>query len=104
MMRNVYVASSLADAALIRNLLSQNGIESQTVEKLRGNIGTPYTEVWVLDDADGDRAVRLIERLTADSADGDSWRCADCGEENPSTFAVCWSCGAVQVQDTARES
>lgn len=25
---------------------------------------------------------------------GSSWRCADCQEENPANFAICWSCGA----------
>lgn len=99
-MRNVFVASSLADASLVRNLLSENGIESQAVEKLRGNIGTPYTEVWVLNDSDGDRAVRLIKQLNAES-EGDPWKCADCGEENPPTFAVCWNCATARLRDSA---
>jgi hypothetical protein len=94
-MRNVFVATSLADASLVRGLLHENGIEAQTVEKLRGNIGTPYTEVWVLSDADGDRALRLIRQLNAES-DGseNSWSCNGCGEEGPSSFEVCWNCGA----------
>lgn len=92
-MRNVFVASSLADAALIRNLLAQNGIESQAVEKLRGNIGTPYTEVWVLDDADGDRAVQLIKSLHVDAVAADPWSCVKCRETNPASFEICWKCG-----------
>jgi len=98
-MRNVFVASSLADASLVRNLLNENGIESQTVEKVRGNIGTPYSEVWVLNDSDGDRAVALIKQLNANS-EGSPWQCADCGEENPPAFGFCWNCAAVRSQDS----
>ncbi|MBK8266828.1 MAG: hypothetical protein IPK83_00335 [Planctomycetes bacterium] len=28
------------------------------------------------------------------SPSGDDWTCASCGEENPATFDVCWSCSA----------
>jgi hypothetical protein len=96
-MRNVFVAASLADASLVGNLLAENGIESQTVEKLRGNIGTPYTEVWVLHDADSERAIQLIKQLNAESDEGDSWNCGECGEDNPSSFAVCWNCSALRT-------
>jgi hypothetical protein len=100
-MRNIFVATSLAAASLVRNFLHENGIESQVVEKLRGNIGTPYTEVWVLNDADGDRAIRLIKQLNAESGEGDPWICAECAEENPSSFTVCWNCRAPRVKDRA---
>lgn len=93
-MRNVFVATSLADATHVSNLLHENGIESQTVEKLRGNIGTPYTEVWVIDEADGDRAIELIKQLNAESDEEDFWNCANCGEEVPSSFGICWSCSS----------
>jgi hypothetical protein len=93
-MRNVYVASSLADATLVKNLLSENDIECQTVEKLRGNIGAPYTEVWVLDDSDGDRAIRLIREVQSENDPGESWTCTACSESNPSSFSICWKCGS----------
>lgn len=95
-MRNVFVATSLADATLIKNLLSEHDIESQTVEKLRGNIGTPYTEVWVSDDADGDRALQLIEDLQA-QPQNQTWKCASCGEVNASSFEICWKCGTARA-------
>ncbi len=91
-MRNVFVATSLADATLIKNLLSQHDIRSQTVEKLRGNIGTPYTEVWVSNDADGDRALQLIKELHTPSNAGEPWKCSGCGELNPLSFETCWKC------------
>lgn len=98
-MRNVFVATSLADATLIKNLLSEHDIESQTVEKLRGNIGTPYSEVWVSDDAEGDRALQLIRDLHSQSNVGDSWKCSGCGEMNPPSFEICWKCNRERTSD-----
>ncbi|MEM9916089.1 MAG: hypothetical protein AAF911_14130 [Planctomycetota bacterium] len=46
-------------------------------------------------------ALDLMRRLTNDEplpdpptpyAEGHDWPCLSCGEENPSNFAVCWSC------------
>ena len=91
-MRNVFVATSLADATLIKNLLSEHDIRSQTVEKLRGNIGTPYTEVWALSDSDGDRAIQIISGLHSQLNAGDSWKCSGGGEVNPPSFEICWKC------------
>jgi hypothetical protein len=51
-MRNVFVASSLADASVVRN--------------------------------------------HAESEEGEDWQCPACGEANPSSFAVCWNCAALQ--------
>jgi hypothetical protein len=93
-MRNVLVAASITDAALVRNLLLENGIESQLVEKIRGDWGVPYTEVWVFNERDGDRAVELIRNLYSGSAQEDSWSCAKCAETNDASFEVCWRCGA----------
>ena len=92
-MRNIFVAASLADAALIANMLNENGIDSQTVEKLRGNIGSPYTEVWIVNNADRDRALKLIEQAQTESIEGDPWNCPRCDEENPQSFSICWKCG-----------
>lgn len=86
-------------AGLVRNLLTENDIECQTVEKLRGNIGTPYTEVWVLDDSDREQALRLIESLDVEPGAGDSWECDDCGETNPPAFAICWACSHERISD-----
>jgi len=90
-MRNVLVAPSITDAALVRNLLMENGIESQLVEKIRGDWGVPYTEVWVLRDQDGDLAVQLIRRLHSESGQED-WSCAKC----PEAFELCWRCGVAR--------
>lgn len=92
-MKNIFVAASLADATIVANLLNENGIDAQTVEKLRGNIGTPYSEVWIADDAERERALDLIKAAQAESADVVPWNCTKCGEESPGSFSICWKCG-----------
>ena len=92
-MRNVLVASTVTDAALVRNLLQQHGIESQLVDKIRGDWGLPYTDVWLLNEDDGARAVELIRDLYSTSPRIDPWTCSKCAELNDASFEICWNCG-----------
>jgi len=43
---------------------------------------------------DAARARTLIEDYLGSRVIGPPVRCPACGEENPSSFDVCWSCGA----------
>jgi hypothetical protein len=49
--------------------------------------------VWVEHDRDAVRAREIIETLLKVSAHGPPRKCAECGEESPSTFETCWNCG-----------
>jgi hypothetical protein len=89
-MRTVLTAASQTDAAIVRNLLAEHGIPASLIEA-RGYAGVPYAEVWVVKDEDSDRAVEVIRALHSRS-DGESWSCANCGENNPSGFEICWKC------------
>ena len=89
-MRAVLTAASQMDATIVRNLLAEHGIPSSLIE-MRGYGGAPYTEVWVVNDEDGDRAVEVIRALHS-GVEGPSWSCARCGEDNPSAFETCWKC------------
>ena len=52
-------------------------------------------QVWVDDPANFERARALIdEYLRAAPVAGPPVKCPKCGEENPSSFDLCWSCGA----------
>ncbi|HEX6998664.1 MAG TPA: DUF2007 domain-containing protein [Gammaproteobacteria bacterium] len=93
-MRKVFRSKAPTEAALVRNLLVEEGIDA----KLFGD-ETPYpgvlsTEVWVTDDADAPRALELIRRTFSAEDKRPAWRCAACGEGNPASFELCWSCGA----------
>jgi hypothetical protein len=50
--------------------------------------------VWVDDAADAPRARELIaEYQSSSAAPGPPVKCPECGEENPSSFDLCWNCG-----------
>ena len=101
-MTKVYTAQNPVDAHLVKGLLEDQDISATVVgEFLFGARGeVPLTTdtcptVWVLDDADSERAVQLIatfgEAQKASSTVG-VWRCS-CGEENEEQFLECWNCG-----------
>jgi hypothetical protein len=50
-------------------------------------------QLWVENDAHVTRARELIDEYLRASPSGPPIRCAQCGEENPPSFEVCWSCG-----------
>ena len=102
-MKKVYIAKNFADAHLLKGLLEGENIEAEVrgefLYGVRGEVPiTPDTcpSVWVMDDADYDRAMGLVstfrEGPPPNAIEGEAWRCS-CGEENESQFTECWSCG-----------
>ena len=102
-MKKIYTAKNPADAHLLKGLLEGENIEADVrgefLYGVRGEVPiTPDTcpSVWVMDDADYDRAMELVstfgEGEPPNPVEGESWRCG-CGEENEGQFTECWSCG-----------
>lgn len=102
-MKKVYTAKNPADAHLLKGLLEGENIEAEVrgefLYGVRGEVPiTPDTcpSVWVLEDADYDRAMELVtifsEGVPPTPVEGKAWYCS-CGEENESQFTDCWSCG-----------
>jgi hypothetical protein len=102
-LKKVYVAKNPADAHLLKGLLEGENIEAEVrgefLYGVRGEVPiTPDTcpSVWVMDDADYDRAMELVsafrEGEPPNPVEGKPWRCS-CGEENERQFTECWSCG-----------
>jgi hypothetical protein len=60
-MRNVFQAISYIEATIVSNMLVANGIDA-TVNRQGGptRTGSVTTEVWVLHDDDGERAIELV--------------------------------------------
>ncbi len=54
-----------------------------------------WPEVWVHDNEDAAIAKRLISEWQEGfyKQEGKEWVCANCKEENHSSFDVCWKCG-----------
>jgi hypothetical protein len=50
-----------------------------------------WLELWVLDDADYDKAVTIIATALRESHEQD-WECGQCHEKNDPSFEVCWQC------------
>jgi hypothetical protein len=99
-LKKLYSAASLPDAHLIRNLLIQAGIEAHVFnENAQGGVGQlPVMEacpqIWIADERDLERARNVLHAFESMPAIRSSLRCEQCSEDNPSTFQLCWNCGA----------
>jgi hypothetical protein len=93
-MRNIFQARTATEAAVVQNLLMQNGIDARLVEKTPSFSGIQCSEVWISDDTDRDRAVQLVRGLYSNRDDHPAWACSKCREPNPDSFESCWQCNA----------
>ena len=98
-MKNIYLASDIAQAQLIVNMLAQQFIPAH-IEHVHqagglGELAVTYPQVWVQREQDVARARSLIEAFeTANKAPQAEIRCPQCNEPNPKTFDLCWACQA----------
>lgn len=96
-MKMVYTHENSLLVGNARNLLEQAGITViMKNEFTSGGTGElsfldTWPEIWVLDNADYPRAVRVIETALSDNA-ADDWVCNSCGEHNDPSFQLCWQC------------
>jgi len=99
-MRKVFSSNELSETVLVRDALLQQGVAATIQNEHSGGSAVPAfrppAEVWVEQDADYQSARQIvidtISRLDSKS-DAGSWACSGCGEENPKSFEICWSCG-----------
>ncbi len=104
-MKKVYEAMDPADAHLLRGLLESADIEAtvrgEYLWGVRGDVPVPPAAsptVWILNDADYERAMELVSAYCPEDhswkfAD-EAWACEKCGESNGEQFTECWNCGA----------
>jgi hypothetical protein len=103
-MHKLYLAADLIDAHLLLHRLQAAGIEARVLnEHAAGGVGElapddAAPEVWIVQERDLDRALGIVEdhEYDLDETGEDAartLRCPHCGEENPESFEVCWSCG-----------
>ncbi|MCR9185694.1 MAG: DUF2007 domain-containing protein [Halieaceae bacterium] len=97
-MRLLYSNENRLIVANFRNIVESAGIEVTLKNEFAagGMGGLPplevWPELWVVNDADYERAKTLIESsLGAKSTV--PWRCTNCGEDNDPSFEACWKCG-----------
>lgn len=98
-MKRVHTAANLPEAHLLVDLLAQRGIRSRVfnanASSIAGELPIDCTlpQVWVDDERDAPRAREVIDTFQR-SGTGPPVKCPACGEENPSSFELCWACGA----------
>lgn len=87
----------------LRNVLQVEGIATEVrtpfLGAARGDIPSTecWSELWVLDDQEADRAREVIRSAQEPSEPtGDVWKCRSCGEEVEPQFGACWQCGTVR--------
>jgi hypothetical protein len=56
-------------------------------------IDAALPQIWVENRADAARARELVELFLRPAPNAPPIVCPKCGEENPSSFDLCWSCG-----------
>jgi hypothetical protein len=106
-MKKVYIASNPVNANLLKGVLEGDNIQSivqgEFLWGVRGEVPiTPETSpsVWVIDDADYDRAMEIIKIFQVEENKGENdtveWKCNKCGESNERQFSECWQCGAAR--------
>ena len=98
-MRMVYTNENRFIVGNAKNILEINGLDvvlrNEHASSAIGEVSAfdSWVELWVLNDADYDRACKIIE--TSLSKEGaQEWFCALCNEENDASFEVCWNCQA----------
>jgi hypothetical protein len=103
-MRKVFSSNELSETVLVRDALLHGGVAATIQNEHSGRAAIPEfrppAEVWVSRDGDYETARRIVVATiaTIDSkSDAPPWACASCGEENPQSFEICWSCGHEQT-------
>jgi hypothetical protein len=97
-MKRVHAAANLPIAHLLVDLLARHGIRARVFNANASSIAgelpvdSSLPQVWVDDERHAERARELIDAFQRTPA-GPSVACPKCGEENPSSFELCWACG-----------
>ena len=82
------------------DLLADRGIRARIFNANASSIAgelpieAALPQVWVDDPDDAPRAREVIQGFVHAGPLGAPTVCPACGEENPSSFDLCWACGA----------
>jgi hypothetical protein len=50
-----------------------------------------WLELWIVEDSNFDAATKLLKSSFAKESTA-AWTCANCREQNSSSFEICWNC------------
>ena len=97
-LKRVYTAANLPEAQLLADHLAERGVRARIFNANASSIAgelpieASLPQVWVENPAHAERARGFIDEYLRSSS-GPPVKCANCGEENPASFEVCWNCG-----------
>ncbi len=99
-MKVLFASPQPQELELLRNALEKAAIQCE-VRNQNVSAFFPgaefYPELWVLNDADSQRAAELRDGLLkAQSQGANTWLCRVYGEESEGQFTSCWKCGAME--------
>lgn len=98
-MKLIYTHENRMLVSNAKNIVENAGIEvSLKNEYAAGAAGDlavfdTWLELWVVDDADYEKAKYLVEKSLSSSA-ATEWVCKVCNEKNAGSFELCWNCQA----------
>ncbi|MEP7155883.1 MAG: DUF2007 domain-containing protein [Betaproteobacteria bacterium] len=97
-MKRIYSAQNLAEAYLVRDLLTQAGVAAHVFNEhamaAMGElaVGAAYPQVWIAQAHQEQHARAVITDYESRPPSTSVRNCMACGEENPGEFEVCWKC------------
>jgi hypothetical protein len=99
-LKRILAAANMPEAVLLVDLLSEHGIRARVLNanasSLAGElpIDAALPQVWVDDPSRAAQAREVIDAHFRTRHLGPPVTCPKCDEENPSSFDLCWACGA----------
>jgi hypothetical protein len=81
----------------IQNLVENSGIAIMLKNEFAAGAAgdlvplETWLELWVIHDADYDKAIETISSSFSDNDDAE-WICSHCQETNDASFEFCWNC------------
>lgn len=98
-MLKIYSAENMVDAQLFKDTLESDGIEALIKGGyLSGAVGelppAGLIAVWIIEDFQEKRAKALLTAFESQrQKNNNDIYCGKCGNKNPGSFELCWSCG-----------
>lgn len=102
-MKLIYKHENQAVVYSIKNVLELNDIncflKNEYSASIGGNLGlsNSFTELWVSDDNNYEKASSIIANEAVGSDSNNPWVCEACQEENEGSFEICWNCQKEQA-------
>jgi hypothetical protein len=99
-MKKILTAANLPEASLLVDLLAQHGIRARVLNANASSIAgelpidAARPRLWVDNPDHAARAREITDIYLRTRNLGPPVTCLKCGEENPSSFDLCWACGA----------